>query len=149
MDSLFFVIVYCLWIVCLRYEYCLLFVNVAYCLCVLFVRYHGNWKSETQAVVSLLAFLHWLETGTLPGHAEAEQKLGCMFSFALSSRFSLIDPCNGFMCSQFYVLLKDNYDFSNLGIWISELSFFLLIFSLYLRFIRVKSFLYSLFVCSF
>ncbi|XP_063936936.1 uncharacterized protein LOC108195486 isoform X2 [Daucus carota subsp. sativus] len=38
--------------------------------------YHGNWKSETQAVVSLLAFLHWLETGTLPGHAEAEQKLG-------------------------------------------------------------------------
>ncbi|WOG91276.1 hypothetical protein DCAR_0310524 [Daucus carota subsp. sativus] len=41
-----------------------------------YYRYHGNWKSETQAVVSLLAFLHWLETGTLLGHAEAEQKLG-------------------------------------------------------------------------
>ncbi|WOH00559.1 hypothetical protein DCAR_0519925 [Daucus carota subsp. sativus] len=42
--------------------------------------YHGNWKSETQAVVLLLAFLHWLETGTLLGYAEAEQKLGLSFS---------------------------------------------------------------------
>lgn len=55
--------------------------NAAYCLCVFFARYHGDWKSETQAAVSLLAFMHWFETGTLLGHAEAEQKLGCMFSF--------------------------------------------------------------------
>lgn len=42
------------------------------------IRYHGDWKSETQAVVSMLAFMHWLETGTLLVHTEAEEKLGCM-----------------------------------------------------------------------
>ncbi|KAL7170185.1 hypothetical protein ACSBR2_035109 [Camellia fascicularis] len=26
-------------------------------------RYHGDWRSETQTVVSLLGFMHWLETG--------------------------------------------------------------------------------------
>ena len=41
--------------------------------------YHGDWRSETQMVVSLLAFMHWLETGTLLMHTEAEEKLGCMF----------------------------------------------------------------------
>lgn len=40
-----------------------------------YYRYHGDWKSETQAAVSLLAFMHWFQTGTLLGHAEAEQKL--------------------------------------------------------------------------
>lgn len=44
------------------------------------VRYHGDWKSETQTVVSLLAFMHWLETGTLVLHNEVEEKLGCKFS---------------------------------------------------------------------
>ncbi|KAL5740803.1 hypothetical protein ACOSQ2_029983 [Xanthoceras sorbifolium] len=41
-----------------------------------YYRYHGDWKSETQTVVCLLAFMHWLETGSLLMHAEAEEKLG-------------------------------------------------------------------------
>ncbi|PHT36596.1 hypothetical protein CQW23_24296 [Capsicum baccatum] len=41
-----------------------------------YYRYHGDWKSETQTVVSLLAFMHWLETGTLVLHSEVEEKLG-------------------------------------------------------------------------
>ncbi|KAL0347177.1 UNVERIFIED_CONTAM: putative white-brown complexprotein 30 [Sesamum calycinum] len=40
------------------------------------ILYHGDWKSETQTVVSLLAFMHWLETGSLLLHTEAEEKLG-------------------------------------------------------------------------
>lgn len=42
-------------------------------------RYHGDWKSETQTVVSLLALLHWLETGNLLLHTDAQEQLGCMF----------------------------------------------------------------------
>ncbi|XP_015697204.2 translin [Oryza brachyantha] len=41
-----------------------------------YYRYHGDWRSETQAVVSMLAFMHWLETGGLLMHAEAQEKLG-------------------------------------------------------------------------
>ncbi|XP_057805407.1 uncharacterized protein LOC131020536 [Salvia miltiorrhiza] len=41
-----------------------------------YYRYHGDWRSETQAVVSVLAFMHWLETESLLLHAEAEEKLG-------------------------------------------------------------------------
>lgn len=41
-----------------------------------YYRYHGDWRSETQTVVSLLGFMHWLETGTLLLHSEAEDKLG-------------------------------------------------------------------------
>ncbi|EOY07871.1 Translin family protein isoform 2 [Theobroma cacao] len=41
-----------------------------------YYRYHGDWRTETQMVVSLLAFMHWLETGTLLMHTEAEEKLG-------------------------------------------------------------------------
>ncbi|CAI8585370.1 unnamed protein product [Vicia faba] len=41
-----------------------------------YYRYHGDWKSETQSVVSMLTFMHWLETGTLLEHKEAEEKLG-------------------------------------------------------------------------
>ena len=44
---------------------------------VLVFRYHGEWRSETQSAVSLLTFMHWLETGNLLMHTEAEQKLGC------------------------------------------------------------------------
>ncbi|PQQ21120.1 translin isoform X1 [Prunus yedoensis var. nudiflora] len=40
-----------------------------------YYRYHGDWKTETQTVVSLLAFVHWLETGALLLHTEAEEKL--------------------------------------------------------------------------
>lgn len=45
---------------------------------VFWVRYHGDWRSEAQTVVSLLAFMHWLETGNLLMHEEAGEKLGCM-----------------------------------------------------------------------
>ncbi|KAG6401534.1 hypothetical protein SASPL_138393 [Salvia splendens] len=41
-----------------------------------YYRYHGDWRSETQAVVSVLAFMHYLETESLLLHAEAEEKLG-------------------------------------------------------------------------
>ncbi|CAM0956945.1 unnamed protein product [Alopecurus aequalis] len=41
-----------------------------------YYRYHGDWRSETQSVVSMLAFTHWLETGGLLTHAEAQEKLG-------------------------------------------------------------------------
>ncbi|XP_022841644.1 translin isoform X2 [Olea europaea var. sylvestris] len=41
-----------------------------------YYRYHGDWRTETQTVVSLLSFIHWLETGTLLLHTEAEAKLG-------------------------------------------------------------------------
>ncbi|KAL2554358.1 Translin family protein [Forsythia ovata] len=40
------------------------------------IEYHADWRSETQTVVSLLSFLHWLETGTLLVHTDAEEKLG-------------------------------------------------------------------------
>ena len=49
----------------------------------LWYRYHGDWRSETQIVVSLLTFMHWLETGNLLMHTEAQEKLGCMFFFYL------------------------------------------------------------------
>lgn len=32
-------------------------------------------------MVSLLAFMHWLETGTLVLHSEVEEKLGCKFLY--------------------------------------------------------------------
>lgn len=41
-----------------------------------YYRYHSDWRSETQTAVSLLAFSHWLETGTLLTQAETENKLG-------------------------------------------------------------------------
>ncbi|KAG6403763.1 hypothetical protein SASPL_135995 [Salvia splendens] len=41
-----------------------------------YYRYHGDWRSETQAVVSVLAFMHYLETESLLLHAKAEEKLG-------------------------------------------------------------------------
>jgi hypothetical protein len=44
----------------------------------LFLRYHGEWRGETQEVVSMLIFMHWLETGGLLMHAEVQEKLGCM-----------------------------------------------------------------------
>ncbi|RWR72932.1 translin [Cinnamomum micranthum f. kanehirae] len=57
-------------------------------------RYHGDWKTETQTVVSLLAFLHWLETGNLLIHKEAEEKLGLDSSeFGLDIEDYLIGLC--------------------------------------------------------
>ncbi|KAF9596615.1 hypothetical protein IFM89_012738 [Coptis chinensis] len=40
--------------------------------------------------VSLIAFLHWIETGDLLTHTEAEEKLGCMFSFSFAITLHLI-----------------------------------------------------------
>ncbi|CAK9182434.1 unnamed protein product [Ilex paraguariensis] len=57
-------------------------------------RYHGDWRSETQTVVSLLAFMHWLETGSLLLHTEAEEKLGLSASeFGLDIEDYLIGIC--------------------------------------------------------
>ncbi|XP_057475134.1 uncharacterized protein LOC130763263 isoform X1 [Actinidia eriantha] len=59
-----------------------------------YYRYHGDWKSETQTVVSVLAFMHWLETGSLLMHAEAEEKLGLNNSeFGLDIEEYLIGIC--------------------------------------------------------
>ncbi|KAL9257356.1 Translin-like protein, partial [Drosera capensis] len=41
-----------------------------------YYRYHNDWRTETQTVVSLLAFMHWLETGSLLMHAEVQEMLG-------------------------------------------------------------------------
>ncbi|KAK8666081.1 hypothetical protein V6N13_006233 [Hibiscus sabdariffa] len=59
-----------------------------------YYRYHGDWRSETQMVVSLLAFMHWLETGNLLMHTEAEEKLGLNDSdFALDLEDYLVGIC--------------------------------------------------------
>ncbi|KAG6478678.1 translin-like isoform X1 [Zingiber officinale] len=59
-----------------------------------YYRYHGDWRSETQTSVSLIAFLHWLETGNLLVHAEAEKKLGLDNSeFGLDIEDYLIGLC--------------------------------------------------------
>lgn len=65
-----------------------------------YFRYHGDWRSETQTVVSLLAFLHWLETGNLLMHNEAEEKLGLDSSeFGLDIEDYLTGLC--FMSNEF------------------------------------------------
>ncbi|XP_062117263.1 uncharacterized protein LOC133831114 [Humulus lupulus] len=57
-------------------------------------RYHGDWRGETQAVASLLAFMHWLETGNLLLHAEAEEMLGLNNSeFGLDIEDYLVGLC--------------------------------------------------------
>ncbi|KAF8396550.1 hypothetical protein HHK36_018174 [Tetracentron sinense] len=59
-----------------------------------YYRYHGDWRSETQTIVSLLAFLHWLETGNLLMHTEAEEKLGLDASeFGLDIEDYLVGVC--------------------------------------------------------
>ncbi|XP_054800452.1 uncharacterized protein LOC129304717 [Prosopis cineraria] len=59
-----------------------------------YYRYHGDWRSDTQTVVSLITFMHWLETGSLLMHAEAEEKLGLNSSeFGLDVEDYLIGVC--------------------------------------------------------
>ncbi|KAI3474635.1 hypothetical protein Pfo_029817 [Paulownia fortunei] len=59
-----------------------------------YYRYHGDWRSETQTVVSLLAFMHWLETGSLLRHTEAEEKLGSNpYEFGLDVEDYLVSVC--------------------------------------------------------
>ncbi|XP_024537552.1 translin-like [Selaginella moellendorffii] len=40
-----------------------------------YYKYHDYWRNQTQVVVSLLAFSHWLETGDLLSHADAQELL--------------------------------------------------------------------------
>ncbi|KAL3623337.1 hypothetical protein CASFOL_032153 [Castilleja foliolosa] len=59
-----------------------------------YYRFHGDWRSETQTVVSLLAFIHWLETESLLLHSDAEEKLGLNPSeFGLDIEEYLIGIC--------------------------------------------------------
>ncbi|XP_021911275.1 translin-like [Carica papaya] len=59
-----------------------------------YYRYHGDWRSETQTVVSLLSFMHWLETGSLLMHTQAEEKLGLNNSdFGLDIEDYLVGIC--------------------------------------------------------
>ncbi|KAM6568928.1 hypothetical protein CsatB_016913 [Cannabis sativa] len=59
-----------------------------------YYRYHGDWRGETQTVASLLAFMHWLETGNLLLHTEAEEKLGLNSSeFGLDVEDYLVGLC--------------------------------------------------------
>ncbi|CAN6462428.1 unnamed protein product [Victoria cruziana] len=59
-----------------------------------YYRYHGDWRGETQLVVSSLAFLHWLETENLLTHAAAEEELGLDPSqFCLDIEDYLIGLC--------------------------------------------------------
>ncbi|KAJ7976938.1 Translin family protein [Quillaja saponaria] len=59
-----------------------------------YYRYHGDWRSETQSVVSLLTFTHWLETGSLLVHSDVEEKLGLNNSeFGLDIEDYLVGVC--------------------------------------------------------
>lgn len=79
-----------------------------------YYRFHNDWRSETQTVVSLLAFMHWLETGKLLMHMEAQEKLGMnQAEFALDIEDYLIGLC--FLSNEMprYVVnqvLAGNYD---------------------------------------
>ncbi|KAK9058795.1 hypothetical protein SSX86_023638 [Deinandra increscens subsp. villosa] len=59
-----------------------------------YYRYHGDWRTEAQQVVSLFAFMHWLETGELLVHTEVEERLGLNASeFGLDVEDYLIGIC--------------------------------------------------------
>ncbi|OEL31493.1 hypothetical protein BAE44_0007488 [Dichanthelium oligosanthes] len=80
-----------------------------------YYRYHGDWKAETQAVVSMLAFMHWLETGGLLMHAEAQEKLGLSSGeFSLDVEDYLTGLCfmsNEFVRSSTHQTKYSSYDF--------------------------------------
>ncbi|XP_021730758.1 translin-like [Chenopodium quinoa] len=75
-----------------------------------YYRYHNDWKNETQTVVSLLAFMHWLETGNLLLHPEAQEKLGLNTpDFGLDVEDYLVGIC--FMSNELprYVINRVTY----------------------------------------
>ncbi|KAK6943843.1 Translin family [Dillenia turbinata] len=82
--------------------------------CGQYYRYHNDWRSETQTVVSLLGFMHWLETGNLLMHDEAEKTLALnSLEFGLDLEDYLIGIC--FMSNELprYVVnqvTKGDYD---------------------------------------
>ncbi|CAM6107505.1 unnamed protein product [Calypogeia fissa] len=60
-----------------------------------YYRYHEHWRSQTQLVVFLLAFMHWLETRRLLSHSEAETLLGLKSEdFSIDIEDYLIGLCN-------------------------------------------------------
>ncbi|RVW80230.1 Translin [Vitis vinifera] len=58
-----------------------------------YYRYHGEWRSETQTAVSLLTFMHWLETGIflciLKPSRNLAVSLSTMLHFACHHKLSL------------------------------------------------------------
>ncbi|KAH9620014.1 hypothetical protein KSS87_021957 [Heliosperma pusillum] len=75
-----------------------------------YYRYHNDWRSETQTVVSLLTFMHWLETGVLLMHHEAQEKLGLNTpDFGLDIEDYLVGVC--FMSNELprYVVNRVTY----------------------------------------
>ncbi|XP_074268859.1 uncharacterized protein LOC141592163 [Silene latifolia] len=75
-----------------------------------YYRYHNDWRSETQTVVSLLTFMHWLETGVLLMHPEAQEKLGLNTpDFGLDIEDYLVGVC--FMSNELprYVVNRVTY----------------------------------------
>uniref|UniRef100_K4ALG9 Translin n=1 Tax=Setaria italica TaxID=4555 RepID=K4ALG9_SETIT len=71
-----------------------------------YYRYHGDWRSETQAVVSMLAFMHWLETDGLLMHTDAQEKLGLSSGeFCLDVEDYLTGLC--FMSNEFVSSITD------------------------------------------
>ncbi|KAK9755608.1 hypothetical protein RND81_01G037500 [Saponaria officinalis] len=75
-----------------------------------YYRYHNDWRTETQTVVSLLTFMHWLETGVLLMHHEAQEKLGLNpTDFGLDVEDYLVGVC--FMSNELprYVVNRVTY----------------------------------------
>ncbi|CAO2839527.1 unnamed protein product [Amaranthus hypochondriacus] len=75
-----------------------------------YYRYHNDWRSETQTAVSLLAFMHWLETGNLLLHSEVQEKLGLNeLNFGLDIEDYLVGIC--FMSNELprYVVNRVTY----------------------------------------
>ncbi|XP_057535030.1 uncharacterized protein LOC130813256 isoform X1 [Amaranthus tricolor] len=75
-----------------------------------YYRYHNDWRCETQTAVSLLAFMHWLETGNLLLHPEVEEKLGLNeLNFGLDIEDYLVGIC--FMSNELprYVVNRVTY----------------------------------------
>ncbi|XP_078427567.1 translin family protein [Wolffia australiana] len=59
-----------------------------------YYRYNGDWRSETQTVISILAFLHWMKTGNLLLHNDVEELLGLNTAeFGLDIEDYLIGLC--------------------------------------------------------
>lgn len=60
-----------------------------------YYRYHEHWRNQTNTVVFLIVYLHWLETGNLLSYAETQNTLGLNpDEFGLDIEDYLIGLCN-------------------------------------------------------
>lgn len=60
-----------------------------------YYRYHDHWRNQTNTVVFLIVYLHWLETGNLLSYAETQDRLGLNpDEFGLDIEDYLIGLCN-------------------------------------------------------